>query len=142
MHVTHKTMHRFSTTHIIRGTFLGLATYLHKHYDIPTSFIASRTAPLHFCFVPHILHTFLPLSSPGWRGIVVTVGAGGCQTCGTHISVTAGRIFSIRSCEELSRPLIVHCHGHLPICPIWLYHGPKHVEFVTNWVQTLRIAYL
>ena len=37
---------------------------------------------------------FLPLSPPGWRGIVVTVRAGGraggCQTCGTHISVTAG----------------------------------------------------
>ena len=38
--------------------------------------------------------------------------AGGCQTCGTHISVTAWRIFSIRSSVELSRPVGVHCHGH------------------------------
>ena len=44
--------------------------------------------------------------------------AGGCETCGTHISVTAWRIFSIQSSVELSRPVDVHCHGHLPICPI------------------------
>ena len=66
---------------------------------------------------------FLPLSPPGWRGIVVTVRAGGraggCQTCGTHISVTAWWIFSIRSSVELSRPVGVHCHSHMPICPIW-----------------------
>ena len=47
--------------------------------------------------------------APGWPG--------GCQTCGTHISKTAWRIFSIQSSVELSRPLVVHCHGHLPICP-------------------------
>ena len=45
--------------------------------------------------------------------------AGGCQTCGTYISVTAWRIFSIRSSMELSRPVVVHCPGNLPICPIW-----------------------
>ena len=45
--------------------------------------------------------------------------AGGCQTCGTHISVTAWSIFSIRSSVELSRPVVVHRHDHLPICPIW-----------------------
>ena len=69
-----------------------------------------------------IVSTFLPLSPPGWGGIVLTVGAGrvgGCQTCGTHISVTAWWIFSVRSSVELSRPVVVHCHGHLPICPLW-----------------------
>ena len=45
--------------------------------------------------------------------------AGGCHTCGTHISVTAWWIFSVRSSMELSRPVVVHCHAHLPICPIW-----------------------
>ena len=70
-----------------------------------------------------------PGGRPGGR-------AGGCQTCGTHISVTAWWIFSIRSSVELSRPG-VHCHGHMPICPI---HGPKLVKFATNWVQTLRNA--
>ena len=41
--------------------------------------------------------------------------AGGCQTCWTHISVTAWWI-CFRS-VELSRPVVVHCHGHLPISP-------------------------
>ena len=45
--------------------------------------------------------------------------AGGCQTCGTHISVTVWWIFSIRSSVELSRLVGVHCQGHMPICPIW-----------------------
>ena len=75
---------------------------------------------------------FLPLSPSGWRGIVVTVRAGGraggCQTCGTHISVTAWRIFSIRSSMELSRPVVVHCHGNLPICPIWACPWAKNLS--------------
>ena len=80
--------------------------------------------------------SFLPLSPPGWRGIVVTVRAGGraggCQTCGTHISVTAWWIFSIRSSVELSRPVVVHRHGHLPICPKWACPWPKNLS---NLVQ-------
>ena len=54
--------------------------------------------------------------------------AGGCQTCGTHISVTAWRIFSIQSFVELSRPLVVHCHGHLPTCPIWACPWAKNLS--------------
>ena len=60
---------------------------------------------------------------------------GGCQPCGNYISVTAWQIFN-RSSVELSRPVVVHCHGHLPICPIWACPWAK------NWVQILRIAYL
>ena len=86
--------------------------------------------------------TFLPLSPPGWRGIVVWAGgrAGGCQTCGTHISVTAWRIFSIRSSVELSRPVVVSfvSFAHLP--HMGLPMGQKLVKFATNWVQTLRNA--
>ena len=78
------------------------------------------------------LSCFLPLSPPGWRGIVVTVRAGGraggCQTCGTHISVTAGWIFTVRSSVELSRPVVVHCHGHLPICPKWACPWAKNLS--------------
>ena len=80
----------------------------------------------------HAIYTFLPLSPPGWRGIVVTVRAGGraggCQTCGTHISVTAWWIFSIRSSVELSRPVGVHCHGHMPICLIWACPWAKNLS--------------
>ena len=98
-------------------------------------------------FTKHIWHSssfhlklfhvrFLPLSPPGWRGIVVTVRAagrvggraGGCQTCGTHISVTAWWIFTVRSSVELSRPVVVHCHGHLPICPIWACPWAKNLS--------------
>ena len=89
---------------------------------------------LSFCLCGY--HSFLPLSPPGWRGIVVTVRAGGraggCQTCGTHISVTAWWIFSIRSSVELSRPVVVHRHGHLPICPKWACPWPKNLS---NLVQ-------
>ena len=53
---------------------------------------------------------------------------GGCQTCGTHISVTAWRIFSIQSSVELSRPVVVHCHGRLPICPIWTCPWAKNLS--------------
>ena len=54
--------------------------------------------------------------------------AGGCQTCGTHISVTAWRIFSVRSSMELSRPVVVHCHAHTPICPIWACPWAKNLS--------------
>ena len=54
--------------------------------------------------------------------------AGGCQTCGTHISVTAWWIFSVRSSMELSRPGVVHCHSHLPICPIWACPWAKNLS--------------
>ena len=69
--------------------------------------------------------------------------AGSCQTCGTHISVTAWRIFSIQSSVELSRPVVVHCRGHLPhLSHTGLPMGQKLVKFATNWVQTLQNAYL
>ena len=58
------------------------------------------------------------------------VRAGGCQTCGTHISVTAWRMFSVRSSVELSRPVIVHCHGHLPICAIWACSWAKNLSIL------------
>ena len=54
--------------------------------------------------------------------------AGGCQTCGTLISVTAWRIFSIPSSMELSRPVVVPCNGHLPICPIWACPWAKNLS--------------
>ena len=87
----------------------------------------------------------LPLNPLGWRGIVVTVRAGGCQICGTHISVTASQIFSVRSSVELSRPVVVHCHGHVSICPIWAKNLSNlsqigsslcrtHISETTGWI--------
>ena len=66
---------------------------------------------------------------PGGRAGGLAGGrAGGCQTCGTHISVTAWWIFSVRSSMELSRPVVVHCHAHLPICPIWACPWAKNLS--------------
>ena len=53
---------------------------------------------------------------------------GGCHTCGTHIFVTAWQIFSVPSSVELSRPVVVHCHDHLPICPIWACPWAKNLS--------------
>ena len=86
----------------------------------------------------------------GWVG----GRAGGCQTCGTHISVTAGWIFTVPSSVELSRPVVVHCHGHLPICPIWACPLAKnlsnlaqigsrlcgtHISETTGWIYPIWI---
>ena len=72
-------------------------------------------------FYPSALRAGGVLSSRSGR-------ACGCQTCGTHISVTAWWIFSIRSSVELSRPVGVHCHGHMPICPIWACPWAKNLS--------------
>ena len=37
-------------------------------------------------------------------------------------------IFSIRSSVELSRPVGVHRHGHMPICPIWACPWAKNLS--------------
>ena len=72
-------------------------------------------------FYPSALRAGGVLSSRSGR-------AGGCQTCGTHISVTAWCSFTVRSSVELSRPVVVHCHGHLPICPIWACPWAKNLS--------------
>ena len=54
--------------------------------------------------------------------------ASGYQTCGTRISVTAWRIVSVRRSVELSRPVVVCCHDHLPICPIWACPWAKNLS--------------
>ena len=94
--------------------------------------------PLLFCgFYPSALRAGGVLSSrsgrAGGRAGGRTGGraggwAGGCQTCGTHISVTAWWIFSVRSSMELSRPVVVHCHAHTPICPIWACPWAKNLS--------------
>ena len=82
-----------------------------------------------YAYLYTICTAFLPLSPPDWRGIVITVRVGGrsvgCQTLGTHIS--AWRIFSVPSPVKLSRPVVVHCPGHLPICPKWACPWTKNL---------------
>ena len=102
--------------------------------------------------------TFWPLSPLGWKGIVIAVWAGGwvgsCHTFGTNIFVTARQIFSVWSSVELSRPVVVYCHSHLPICPYGLAHRPKtcqirqhlsnqarlcgtHISETAKWIYTI-----
>ena len=132
---------QFLTNH--HQTSLFIANLAHNgcgrshvdHVAAGTYCFSSEGAKLKCRKINYKIH-FLPLSPPGWRGIVVTGWAGGraggCQTCGTHISVTAWWIFSIRSSVELSRPVVVHRHGHLPICPKWACPWPKNLS---NLVQ-------
>ena len=89
----------------------------------------------HWLFIPQ------PSGLEWGGGIVVTVRAGGCQTCGTHISVTAWRMFSVRSSVELSRPVVVHCHGHLPICPIWACSWAKNLSNLSQIRSRLCRSY-
>ena len=104
-------------THWMLACWIGLGNksiYLHF-----ISFVDTR--PQNFAFYPSALRAGGVLSSRFGR-------AGSCQTCGTHISITAWRMFSIRSSVELSTPVVVHCHGHLPICPIWACPWAKNLS--------------
>ena len=97
----------------------------HKEYSWTWSITC--TQGLHF--YPSALRAGGVLSSRSGRADWRAGGqAGGCQTCGTHISVTAWWIFSVQSSMELSRPVVVHCHAHLPICPIWACPWAKNLS--------------
>ena len=74
------------------------------------------------------LFTFLPSGLEEYCRHGLGGRAGGCQTCGTHISVTAWQIFSAWSSVEFSRPVVMHCHGYLPICPMWSCPWAKNLS--------------
>ena len=64
-------------------------------------------------------HNAIPFypSTPGLEG---DRAGGGLPDFAECISRwTTGRIFSIRSSMVKSRPEVVQCNGHLPICPVW-----------------------
>ena len=91
--------------------------------------LSSLRSPYLPPFYPSALRAGGVLSSRSGRAGGRAGGwAGGCQTCGTHISVTAWWIFSVRSSMELSRPVVVHCHAHTPICPIWACPWAKNLS--------------
>ena len=52
----------------------------------------------------------------------------GSRFCGSHISETAGWIYPISSFMDLSRPVVVHCHSYLPICPTWVCPSAKNLS--------------
>ena len=99
--------------------------------DVVHDFVSSLQPDVGRGFL-HVSNVFfLPLRSSGWRGIVVTVRAGGRLSNLRNpylCTVTAWLIFSIWSSVELSRPVVVHCHGHLPICPIWACPWAKNLS--------------
>ena len=124
-------MHIYTfTSPVVGDHMLWMWCYFCTPYFIETLNVQGLTYPI---FYPSALRAGGVLSSRsgragGWAG----GRAGGCQTCGTHISVTAWWIFSIWSSVELSRPVVVHRHGHLPICPKWACPWPKNLS---NLVQ-------
>ena len=107
---------------------LTVSSSIHYAFLLCVKFIKAFS-----CFYPSALRAGGVLSSRCGRAVGRTGGqaggrAGGCQTCGTHISVTAWWIFSVRSSMELSRPVVVHCYAHLPICPIWACPWAKNLS--------------
>ena len=111
--------------HLMMNTdllFLAATKQLYKWY-FPS--VRPSVTP----FYPSALRAGGVLSSRSGRAGGLAGGwAGGCQTCGTHISVTAWWIFSVRSSMELSRPVVVHCHAHTSICPIWACPWAKNLS--------------
>ena len=140
---------RLSLSLFVRHTFLAATKQLYEWYFLSIC-LSVRLSHLFSCdqaalwmvysvclsvtpFYPSALRAGGVLSSRfgragGWAGGWAGGRAGGCQTCGSHISVTAWQIFSIQSSVELSRPVVVHCHGHLPICPIWACPWAKNLS--------------
>ena len=78
-----------------------------------------------FHFYPSALRAGGVLSSRSGRAVG---RSGGCQIRGTHFSVTAWRIFSIKSFVELSRPLVAAL-------------GPdfaEHIFETAGWIYAIR----
>ena len=114
-----------------------------------------------FVFLANFFNcTFLPFSPRDWRGIVITVRAGwgtggragGCQTRKTHLCKHLTDLLHSKFSVELSRPVVVHCHGHLPICPIWACPWAKnlsnlpqigsrlcgtHISEIAGWIYSI-----
>ena len=119
----------------------------------PCSVFALHCSSLHGCIQYHVIldspvfyqFFFLLLSRSGWA-------CGRLPNLRNHISVTAWWIFTVQSSVELSRPVVVHCHCHLPICPIWACPWAKnlsnlaqigsrlcgtHISETTGWIYPI-----
>ena len=91
-----------------------------------------------------IRYTFLPLSPPGCRGIVVTVRAGGRlggrlpNLRNPYLSNRLTDFLNSKFCGIVSASscALSWSFAHLP--HMGLRIGQKLVKFGTNWVQTLR----
>ena len=87
-----------------------------------------------------LLFTPQPFGLEGLSSYPSGCGAGwqaGPKICGIHISGTAERIFSVQSSVELSRPVVVQHHDHLPICSMWAGQWAKNVSNLVPAVPDL-----
>ena len=79
-------------------------------------------------------HSYLPIfpiwACPWAKNFVIS-GSTWARFCGTHISETAGLIYTIWSSMALSRPVVVQHHGHLTLT--WIFKA----KF---WVLYLRMG--
>ena len=114
---------------------LAKATCLYLDHPCPISPTKTITASPSFNglnILTKLMHFY---ASPLWAWGVLSWRSGwaaGCQNSRTHISVTAWRIFSVGSSMELSGPVVVHSHGPVPICPVWVCPWIKNLS---NWAQ-------
>ena len=83
-----------------------------------------------------------PIWTCPWGKNMSNLAHFGYRLCGTHISETAEGIYSIQSSMELSRPVGVQRHGHLPICPIWACPRAKTCQIKQHWGPDLWNTYL
>ena len=77
----------------------------------------------------NLLHYF-PSVLPTGEVLLYICWWGGGQKAYVDIvehSQTAGWIFSIQSSVELYSLVVMHCHGYLPICQIWVSSWAKYL---------------
>ena len=58
-----------------------------------------------------------PIWACPWAKYLTNLPQIGSRLCGTHICETTGWIYPIQSFMDLYRPVVVHRHSYLPICP-------------------------
>ena len=114
-----------------------------------------------YCFLVHEEYRTIDMqSSPYWsnskqlgprRMLLPPMTGSSCSNllplesglCGNHSSETTGWIYSIRSCMECPRSVVVQHHNHLPTCPIWACPWTKNLSnLVPAGSRYLRSAYL
>ena len=71
---------------------------------------------------------FVPYGFFSWAKNLSNLVPAGSRLSRMHISETFRQILSIQCSLEFSTPVVVKGYGHLPISPIWVAHGPRHIS--------------